>query len=80
MFQLIEPEATWLIALALVFALALFMTFLSDKQTDTFFIFLTIFVGFGVWAGVLDLWILILCIIIITLLIIMNIKSNAQRF
>lgn len=76
MYQLIPIEAEWIIILSLVFSLSLFMTFMTDKQTDTFFVFLTIFIGFAVFADLLDLWILIVCLIIITLLIIMNMKNK----
>ncbi len=52
-----------------MFALALLMTIASKKTTESFFIWLTIFAGFVVWSGLIDLWILILLIIMLVILI-----------
>lgn len=64
-----------MMGLAVMFGLALVMTYLTYKDVETFFIFLTIFSGYVVWAGLLDLWVLIINVIILTLII----GNNAFR-
>ena len=59
-----------------MFGLALVMTYLTYKDTETFFIWLTIFSGFVVWAGLVDLWILIICLIVLTVIITSNISKK----
>lgn len=66
----------WLIGLSLMFTLAIFMTISSRKSTESFFIWLTIFSGFIVWSGLLDLWILVLLIIVLVLLLFSNIRKG----
>lgn len=73
---LAEFSISFMLGLAIMFALALFMSFLTSKDTESFFIFLTIFAGFVVWGGLIDLWVLILCLIILTLIIISKFKKN----
>ncbi len=75
-FQLAEFSINFMLGLSIMFGLALFMTFLTSQDTETFFIFLTIFAGFVVWGGLVDLWVLVLCLIIITLIMISKSKSN----
>jgi len=67
----------WVIGLSLIFTLALFMTMITYKDIESFFIWLTLFSGFGVLAGLLDLWVLILLIILLVGLIIRN-KSGGN--
>ena len=62
-------EINIIIGLAIMFSLALLSTTLTYKDVETFFIFLTIYSGFVVWSGLIDLWILIICLIILTLII-----------
>ena len=80
MYQLAEVDINWIIGLALIFSLSLFMSFMTDKDVETFFIFLTIFSAFAVWSGLLDLWILIVCLILLTVILIMNVKKNSSGF
>ncbi len=61
-----------------MFALALLMTITSKKTTESFFIWLTIFSGFVVWSGLIDLWILILLIIMLVILIFSNIRKRGR--
>ncbi len=77
-FQLPIADFTinFMLGLAIMFGLSLFMTYLTSKDTETFFIFLTIFAGFVVWGELVDLWVLILCLIILTMIIISKSKKN----
>lgn len=69
-------EIDWLIGLALMFSLAMLMTVLSTKDMEGFLVWLTIFSGFVIWAGLIDLWILILLIIVLVILIFSNIRKR----
>ena len=75
-FQLAEFTIDFMLGLSIMFGLSLFMTYLTSKDTETFFIFLTIFAGFVVWGGLIDLWVLVLCLIVLTLIMISKTKSN----
>ena len=70
-------DVNFMMGLAIMFGLAMIMTFLTVRDTETFFLWLTIFTGFVVWGGLVDLWILIVCIIILTLIIINNSKRGS---
>lgn len=76
-FQLAEFTIDFMLGLSIMFGLTLFMTYLTSKDTETFFIFLTIFAGFVVWGKLVDLWVLILCLIILTVIIISKTKNNS---
>lgn len=66
-----------IIGIALMFGMALILTYLTFRDLRTFFIWLTIFAGFVVWGGLLDLWVLILCLVILAMIIISMIyKKN----
>jgi len=66
----------WLLGLGIMFGLALFLNYLTYKDNIAFFIYLTIFNGFMVWAGLLPLWTLVVCIMILTTIIYMQLKSQ----
>lgn len=66
----------WVIGLGLAVGLAFMLDYLTFKDFKGFFIFLTIFVGFMVWANMLELWSLIMCMIVLTVLIIFEFKSG----
>ena len=59
-----------ILGLAIMFALAMLMTMLTNKDLETFFVFLTIFSAFAVWSGLIPLWITVVCIIILVLIIV----------
>lgn len=63
-------DIAWVIGLGITVMLALFMTYITYKDIETFFIFLSIFSAFAVWSGLLELWILILNMIILSLILI----------
>ena len=66
----------WVIGVGLAVGLAFTLDYLTFKDIKGFFIFLTIFIGFMVWAGMLELWSLVMCIIVLTVLIILEVKSG----
>ena len=61
-----------------MFGLSLIMTYLTFKDSETFFIWLTVFAGFVVWSGLLDLWILIITLIGLCLIIAFNINKRGK--
>lgn len=69
-------DINWIFGVGIMFMLALGMTYITYKDVETFFIFLTIFSGFVVWAGLLPLWVLVMCLIVLTLIMINNIKKG----
>lgn len=67
----------WLIGLGLMFGLALIMNIMTGfKSLMGFFLFLNIFNGFMVWANMLPLWTLVLNLIVLTLIIFFQFKSQ----
>jgi len=68
----------WVIGLGLAFGLAFTLDYLTFKDIKGFFIFLTIFVGFMVWANMLELWSLVMCLIVLTVLMIFEFKSGTS--
>jgi len=71
-------EIDWIIGLSLMFGLALLLTSFSNRNVETFFIFLNISAGFIVWSGLLDLWILVLTFIVLIFIIGNNIFKKSQ--
>lgn len=69
-------EINLMLGLVIMFSLSFLMTYLTYKDVETFFIFLTIFSGFVVWSGLIDLWILILTLIILVLIMANNISKG----
>lgn len=66
----------WILGLSLMFSLAMLMTVSSQKTPESFITWLTIFCGFTVWSGLIDLWVLILMLIILTVMIFSNIRKR----
>lgn len=69
-------DFSWMIGLAVMFALALLLTYITYKDLDTFFVFLTIFCGFVVWGGLLDLWVLILMLVVLSIILLNLIRKR----
>lgn len=63
-------DTNWILGIGIMFLLALFMTYITFKDIETFFVFLTIFSAFVVWSGLVELWILVMCLIVLSLIII----------
>ena len=64
----------WIIGLALMFGLALVMNRYTFESLQGFFVFLTIFNTFVIWAGLLPFWTLILNLIILTYIMYIELK------
>lgn len=69
-------DLSWILGIAIMFGLSLLMTRLTFNDIESFFIFLTIFCGFVVWAGLLPIWILILTLIILVLIFGSRVKKG----
>jgi len=52
------------------------MTYLTYKDLETFIIFLTVFSGFGVWSGLIPLFVLVLCLIMLVLIVGNNLRKR----
>lgn len=66
----------WLLGLGIMFGLAMIMNLMTFKNLISFFIFLNIFNAFMVWANMLPLWSLILNLIVLTLIVFFQFKSQ----
>lgn len=68
----------WLIGLGLMFGLAFVMNLVTFNKTNSFFVWLLIFNALMVWGGLLELWTLVLCIIILSVIIFYEMKNNGN--
>jgi hypothetical protein len=68
----------WLIGLGLMFGLAFVMNLITFNKTNSFFVWLLIFNAMMVWGGLLELWTLVLCIIILSVVIFYEMKNNGN--
>lgn len=66
----------WIIGLALMFGLALVLNYYIDGDIKMFFVFLTLFNVFMVWSGLLPFWSLIVCIILLSLIIYIELSTK----
>ena len=66
----------WIIGVGIVFGLALVFTVLLEKGLPVFLAFLSFFDTFAVWVGLLPLWTLVLCLIILTVLIYLELQKK----
>jgi hypothetical protein len=73
-FELVGYE--WMIALGLMFGLAFVMNLITFDSMSSFFIWLTIFNAIVVWGGLLPLWTLVLCLILLTVVIYSEMKNK----
>ena len=67
-----------IIGLGVVLMLALFMTYITYKDIQTFFIFLAIFSAFAVWSGLLELWVLIINMIILAMILLKMVYAKVR--
>jgi len=65
-----------IIGISLAFGLALVFTVLTFKTISAFLAWLTVFIAFVVWGGLLPLWALIINLVILTLVMFMEIKNK----
>jgi len=68
----------WILGIGIMFGLAFVMTALTFNSMTCFFVWLTIFNAFVVWAALLPLWTLILCIVILTVVIYFEINDKGK--
>lgn len=68
----------WILGVGLMFGLALILTLLTFKDLISFFVFLTIFNGFMVWAGLLEMWTIALNIAILIAVIILSFDEGGN--
>jgi hypothetical protein len=73
-FEMVGYE--WMIALGLMFGLAFVMNLITFDSMSSFFIWLTIFNAIVVWGGLLPLWTLVLCLILLTVVIYFEMKNK----
>lgn len=66
------------IGFGVILMLALFMTYLTYKDIESFFIFLAIFSAFAVWSGLLDLWVLIINMVVLSMILVSMIYSKVR--
>jgi len=66
----------WIIGLALMFGLALVMNKFTFETLAGFFVFLTIFNGFVVYANLLPLWSLILNIVVLSIVMYQELSNK----
>lgn len=66
------------VGLGIVLMLALFMSYITYKDIQSFFIFFAIFSAFAVWSGLLDLWILIVNMVVLSMILINMIYKRGK--
>lgn len=62
--------------LSIIFGLSMLMSYLTYQDLESFIVYLTIFSGFGVWSGLIPLFVLVLCIIILVVIVANNLKKK----
>ncbi len=78
LFQFDLMGYEWVLGLGIAFGLALFFNYMTFKDLRAFFLFLTIFTGFMVWAELLELWTLVVNVIISVSIIYFDIKTKQR--
>jgi len=76
--QLSVEGYEWVIGIALVFVLALIFTIIIDVELYGFFAFLTFFDVLVVWSGLLPLWSLVACVIMLTVSVYLKVQENRR--
>lgn len=66
----------WIIGISLMFGLALILNYYTFESLTGFFVFLTLFNAFVVWANLLPFWTIILNIVILTYLMYVELRSG----
>lgn len=66
----------WILGIGLMFGLALILNYYTFESMKGFFVFLTFFNVFVVWADLLPFWTIILNIFILTYLMYSEFRSN----
>lgn len=66
----------WVLGVGIAFGLAFMLNYITFNRLSSFFVFLTIFIAFMVWAEMLPLWSLVVCIMLLTIIIFLQMKSQ----
>ena len=66
----------WILGIGIMFGLAFFLTFITNKNMVSFVAWLAVFCGVVVWAGLLELWTLILCIVFLVVVMFIEFSSG----
>ena len=77
LFQFDMTGMEWILGVGIMFALSMVMTMVTKKTATTFFAWLMVFSGFVVASGLLDLWVLILCIVVLTVSLFLDLKTGS---
>lgn len=78
LFQLSMVGFEWILGVGIMFGLAFVMNVLTFDSMSSFFIWLTIFCAIVVWADLLPLWVLILCILVLTAIMYFESKNRGS--
>lgn len=71
------PESmTWIFALGLAFGISFVITFLIEGNEISFFIVFMVIIAFMTWGNLLDAWIFITVLVIFTILVIFELKTD----
>ena len=68
----------WILGVGLMFGLALVMTMVKGGSAIHFLAWLMIFCGFVVSAGLLELWVLVLCLVVFTIALFIEFKNGGS--
>ena len=66
----------WIMGIGIAFGIALFLTYITYGDLESFVIWLTVAIGFMVFGGALPLWVLVLTIILLTIMVYLEFKSG----
>ena len=66
----------WILGLGIVFGLAFVFTMLTQQDAMGFLIFVTIFVCFAVWSGLLEVWTLVISLIAVVGVVYMELQNR----
>lgn len=69
----------WILGIGIMFGLAFFLTTITSKNMISFIAWLTVFCGIVVWAGLLDLWTLVLCIVFLVATIYLEFSGGSSE-
>jgi len=75
--QLSIEGSEWILGIGIAFGMAFVFTLITIQDVSVFLAFLTMFVGFSVWAELLPVWSLILCFIVLTISLYVQIKERS---
>lgn len=69
----------YIIGFGLALGLAFVFTYLSKGNYRDFLLFFCLFSSFSVWVGLLDIWVLVLNLVIISVIILVSIMERKRQ-